>query len=208
MSNGNTVISSFEINSFKLILSNIITTNNNNKNLKDILMPSCDICANKYFINNIETILKCLTVDKKTFLQDICLLSENLLCISHLLTYIILLLHNKKQITHKDLVTDEVIYKILYYIFLIILPELLGVTLTKDEQNVIIEIVAVLCNIIKSNELVQNSFNKIKEWLNNNNCFCFKKDNNNVIKNKLLDVKIYFKNELNNTRKLRTFKLH
>jgi hypothetical protein len=185
------------------------------RDLLQILYPISQYFKDDDFVDNLKEIIQIIITDRDNnqifTMDDLKLLGKNLSAITSLVTSILLLLTNLSGAKYKQNITEEIILKILAYIFLIIIPKETNTVLSTDDKNTVLNIMLLIYNSIKSSQIIQNAANNIASWLNKNNtnicCLALPDEDHkeNIIKKKLLNTKIILKSEMLKNRETKSF---
>ena len=128
--------------------------------LKDILMPISDYTDNTLFKENISAIVAILTQDRdgnhKFTVDDLALLSKDIIGITSLVTSILLLIGAipELKLQYNEGETEDLIFKLLAYIFLVIVPAKTEKPLTFEEKQAILNLAVLIYQMIKSFKVV------------------------------------------------------
>ena len=113
--------------------------------LKLILDPDGTILSTNQFLSNLHKIVEVLTKDRnndsKFTVDDLEYLSEDVIGITNLVSSIILVLHGLPNFTikYQESETEELIFRILVYVVLVVIPEETQVNWNTEERDAILE---------------------------------------------------------------------
>lgn len=135
--------------------------------LKELL--TVDSLKNVYVSYELNRIVSIIVSDrnndKKFTIEDLQLLSQDPMAVTSLISSILIILSQVSKIKYEEEVTEEIILKLLCYIFLIIVPSHTKSTLSISDKLQILEISLNIYNVIKSTQMIQTIINKIKKWI-------------------------------------------
>jgi hypothetical protein len=98
--------------------------------------------------------------------------------------------------------TEIVIFKILVYIFLVLIPQKTGIILSTNDKMSMIDILIVIYEFILSSQLAQIYIEKIKKWFKGEHMCCISGLTSTSSKRNIID------NKLNTTTKKIEFQMH
>lgn len=188
-----------------IIKENIMNVIKDNEySLEDLqvaLSPISIYTENPAFKNSIDEIVLILTKDRdgnNVFsIEDLKLLGNDFMGISSLITAIFLLIGSIPQmkLEYKPDETEEIIFKLLAYIFLVIVPKQTGNPWTFEQKEQVVSVSLTIYSMIKSSQLVNDLINKVKGWLKQKGfCKCLSKET----ESKLPQVKFELQAAMNN----------
>lgn len=174
--------------------------------LKEILAPISLYVETPIFKNNIDQIVSVLTKDRdgnNTFtVEDLKFLSKDIAGITSLLTSLFLIINAIPSINfqYSPGETEEIVFKMLAFIFLVIVPNKTGNKLSVEDRATIVSLVLTIYQFIKDSEIVQELVNKVKNWFKAKGwCQCLSKDTG-VLDAKMPKVKSSLLQAMNNSR--------
>ena len=144
-----------EIENLRLKIDLIIKPNNFNVyDLKDVLIPITDYVNDPVFIYNVDLVVKIMLEDRnknlKFDIEDLQLLGKDPLGVLSLVSCLLIIIgciHGYNLKNNPNL-TEELIFKVLCYMLLIILPQKINKQLTFDERKQILDVVINMYQII------------------------------------------------------------
>jgi len=146
---------------------------------KAILKPTSEYFGNSNFIDNIERVVTIITTDRngdnKFNLEDIKLLAKDPFALSSLVTAIILTINSIPNINIKYKVdeSERMIFHILIYVFIILVPKKMGKTWSLSEKEQIVDFILMVYQTLQASQLVKDILNKIAKWFQKNGwCLC------------------------------------
>lgn len=173
------------------------------EDLQNVLSPIAIYTENPVFKNSIDEIVLILTKDRdgnNVFtIEDLKLLGNDFMGISSLITAILLLVGSIPNIKleYKPEETEEIIFKLLAYIFLVVVPKQTGNPWSYEQKEQVVSISLTVYNMIKSSQLVNDLVNKVKNWLKEKGfCKCLSKEA--AVDSKLPQVKFELQAAMNN----------
>lgn len=156
--------------------------------------PVSEYISDPLFSDNVKQIIILLTKDrdgdKVITIADIKLLSSDFTTISALtasLLFIVSALPNIK-ITYNKYATEELVFKILTYIFLVLVPKETNNKWTYDDKKAIIQIGVAIYNMLVSSVVVKELVEKIKLYFKKKGwCKCLYEEDKQQILEKNID---------------------
>ena len=159
------------MNKLKQSILEVIANDNFDLNtLKRLLTPLHDFIDNPIFVDNLKQIIEIITTDRdgnnKFTIKDVELLKDDYLSITSLISAILAVLNSVPGIKLKyDAgATEELIFKLLVYIFLVVIPKQTNNKWTYDEKVHIIDITLNIYQIIVSSQTTKDLVAKITQW--------------------------------------------
>lgn len=178
---------------------NIIQKDNFNINdLKNVLTPISNYIDDPVFTQNVDDIIDIITKDrngdKKFDIADLQLMVKDMPSMTSLITALLLMLSAIPGFKLKYTLgqTEEFVVKLLVYIFLITVPNKLGINWTPQEQQTIMNMVDTVFNMIKTSQVTKVIIDKITSWFKSKNwCSCCSgtTSKDDVLTQKLPEVK-------------------
>lgn len=201
-----------ELENLKKQIMDIIRDDSYDLNhLKVALTPICMYTDNSIFQSNVAEIVKILTKDRdgnnKFTIDDLALLKNDILGITSLITAILLIISAipEFKLKYEEGVTEGIIFKILAYIFLVIIPKETGHQWTLEEKEAVLNLSLMIYQLIKSSQVVKDLVNKIREFFKSKGlCTCVsgtkQEQNVAVLEKRLPQVKLELMHTMNNVR--------
>lgn len=169
--------------------------------IKSLIKP--DVLGNAYVMQEINKIAQILLTDRnnngKLELEDLVLIKGDMMAISSLVSSILIILSQVTNLKYKEDETEELIFKLLVYIFLIIVPEKSNMKMSKEEKIQIIEISLGIYQIIKSSHIAKQIIQKVKKWIYSKCCMS-EDDKEEILKAKLIKEKTKLHFSINNIK--------
>ena len=179
----------------------------NLEDLKEVLSPISIYTENSTFKNNIDDIIAVVTKDRdgnqKFTLDDLKLLGNDILGITSLITAVLLLIGSVPQVklNYSADETEEIIFKLLAYLFLVVIPKQTGNPWSFEEKEQVLGVALLVYNMIKSSQIVQDLVNKVKKWLQAKGwCKCLHSAENAALDEKLPGIKLDLQAAMENVR--------
>lgn len=177
------------------------------EDLVKVLLPLTNFLEQPVFKNNIDEIVLVVTKDRdgnqKFDMEDLQMMAKDIGAISSLITSLFLLIGAIPQIKldYKPGYTEEIVFKILAYVFLVVIPKQTGQQWTLEEKQQIVNITLTVYEMIKTSQLVQDLVNKVKKWLQSKGwCKCMDRGDNLAVDARLPKVKVELQDAMNNVR--------
>jgi hypothetical protein len=165
------------VNDFKTRLQKIILINPIKvSDIKDFLTPVALYVDSPTFNSNISIILDVITRDRngdnQFDIEDLKLMSKDPIAITSLVSSIFLIICGIPglKIKYDQGAADELVLKLLSYVFLVIVPGRIGKPLSKDDKMAIIDIVIAMYQTAMASQI---SLSKINDYFKTNGwCGC------------------------------------
>ena len=156
------------------------------------LLLKIDYLSDPYINQEIQKIISILTFDRDGSgtldLNDLKLLGKDYVAIASLVGAIIIILSNITKLKLKDDSTEKMIFKLLTYIFLVLVPEKSHWQISQSDKLETLDIVIMIYGVIESTQLIPKFIKKIKEWVSGH---CIKqKDKDIILQDKLMNFGI------------------
>lgn len=161
--------------------------------LTKILIPIPVYTNNDLFNNNIRKIVSILLNDRnddnKFSVEDLVLLKDDIAGIMSLASAVLLVINSVTDLKFKYQAgeTEEIILKVLFYIFFVVVPNETKLDLKYEEKELIITFCLQIYDIIKSSEITKQLVSEISAWFKKScNCMKSQEDTNQKIVDKHL----------------------
>jgi len=180
-------------------IKQIIKSDNFNVNkLNKILDPISKYVDSPIFVQNIASIVDILIKDRnnnnKFDVNDLQLLSKNIECVSSLTSSILFMICSvpNLKLQYNQGATEELIFKILAYIFLVIVPVRINRPLTLEEKETILNLSLVIHQLLISSQMIPILLSQIHSQLKSKKkCNCmFGATDNDQLPNKMVITKL------------------
>lgn len=176
--------------------------------LKGLLTPVAQYVDAPIFNKNIVSVIDIIIMDrnqdKKFNIEDLRLLGRDVFAITSLVNIIMTIVLSIPDLKFKysQGATEELIFKILVYVFLILIPTKTGRLLTLEEKRFIIDLTMIMYQTLQTSQITQNLISNIHTniKLNKSSC-CYMPDENPEQKklDKILPIeKLALMNHMNN----------
>ena len=186
-----------EIEQLKENILTVVSDNSYNLSKLNFLLDPIPLFTNDpFFIKNIKNLVKIVTKDRdgnNVFnLKDLQLLCKDTLALSSLITLVLLILSGLPKLsynnTYKEGKTEEILFKLLAYVFLIVVPRETQNTWTYEEKNSVLSLVLLMYQIVRSSEIAKNIMVKIIDWMKSKkicSCLTSEEQKQNIAEKKL-----------------------
>jgi len=144
--------------------------------LKDILL----YIDNPMFKQNLDIVVGIIMKDRdgnnKFEINDLNIMSKDLITMTSLITALLLLILSIPGIKfeYKSEVTETIIFKLIAYIFLVIVPKETNKKLTLEEKQTIVDLILLSYQMILSSQVTAGLVAKVKAWIKQNKKFSCK----------------------------------
>jgi len=138
--------------------------------LKKILGDVSECTENSVFVTNLTQVMDIMTKDRdgnnKFDINDLTLMSKDIIAMTSLITAILLLVASipNFKLQYNEGASEEFVFKLLAYIFLVIVPKQTGHKWTLQEKQSIIELVLIVYQLIISSQVTKELIIKITAW--------------------------------------------
>jgi len=145
--------------------------------LKAVLSPLDRFLDNTSFVSALGELINTLCLDRdgdNSFsFSDLKLLKDDISSIISLVNSVLLLMSTipDTKLKYDSGATEIIIFKVLAYIFLVVVPKQTGQVLTFNDKDDILKIVMSVYKIILSTKMTQDLIEKINNWFKTSKCF-------------------------------------
>lgn len=177
------------------------------KDLIDNLSPITNYIDNQQFVDNLDKVINIIVTDRnrdsRFDVQDLKLLASDFVAISSVVSGLILVLMSIPNIKFKydSETTEELVFKLLAYVFLILVPAKINKKLSLDEKEQIVNLVLSIYDVVVASGVVKELYNKIKLFFQKKGwckCICGEVNDKQTVFEKQLSVtKFEMSNNLN-----------
>jgi len=161
-----------ELNTLKTqILSLIQDEKYDPEDLKKILYPVSSFLNNPLFAENLQQIVDIITTDrngdKKFTIDDLKIISRDVMAVTSLLSCLLIVIQAipELKLKYDSGATEEIIFKLLTYIFLVVIPKQTNQNWTLEEKIQIVNLSISMYQLIKSTGIVQDLCKKFYDLL-------------------------------------------
>jgi len=159
------------IETLKSQLLNVIKDDNFSiPQLENVLSPVGSFFTNPSFYNNVLDVVNVITKDRngdnQFNMDDLTLLGSDVGAITSLVGAIMLLLASipSVKLQYNATATEELVFKVLAYIFIVIVPKQIGTPLSYDEKTTVVNIALTVYQFAKSSQFINDLIDKITAW--------------------------------------------
>ena len=159
------------IDTLKSRILNVIQNDNFSvQDLEKVLDPVGSFFTNPSFYSNVLDVVNIITKDRngdnQFNMDDLTLLGNDMNAIMSLVGAIMLLLSTipTVKIQYNKDATEELVFKVLSYIFLALVPKQIGKPLSLEEKTNILNIALSIYQIAKSSQVINDLIDKITAW--------------------------------------------
>lgn len=146
------------------------------EDLKKFLHPVTNYSQNQVFISNLDKIVTIFLEDRdgnNVFnVKDLEILGKDIIAITTLVSSLLLILGSLPDLKLKydSGATEEIIFKLLCYIFLVIIPKETNNPWTVDEKKHVLELILAIYQVILSSQVTEDLIEKISKWFKKKGC--------------------------------------
>ena len=159
-----------EIAVLKKSLNDIIEKSNCTfADIVNVLEPFAEYISNTQFTDNMEQLINIIIIDRnhdnKISFDDIKLLSSDISAVTSIISCTLAIIASLPNvtITKNSGFAQDILFKILTYIFLVILPQKINLNWSIDEKKTIINVILSIYNLFITSGLAKDLINKIKQ---------------------------------------------
>jgi len=152
-------------------LQNLIQRDFSLSELEFLLSPIPLYTGNAIFATHIKDIVKILTQDrdgnKKFTVNDLVLFSKDIIGMTALVTSLLLILNSipNIKIRYVEGETETLIFKLIVYIFLVIIPQYTNLKLTGEEKTALLNVCMIFYVYLIQSQLLKKIIIKIANWI-------------------------------------------
>ena len=109
--------------------------------------------------------------------NDLVLLSKDIVAMTSLITALILMINSVPhlKIKYKEGETEELVLKLLIYLFLVIIPKQTNTQFTEEEKEALLNVSILVYTLLLQTHIVEKIVTKVSNWLSTKcTCLCFK----------------------------------
>lgn len=168
----------------KSILDVIQDNNYDIEDLNKFLEPVSNYVANQIFIENLREIISVILEDRdgnNTFtIKDLELLGKDIIGITSIVSGLLLIigLIPELKLQYDAGFTEEILFKLFSYIFLVIVPKETGHPWTFEEKEAVVRLIVTIYQLIMSSQVTKDLISKIAEWFKKKGwCQCLSNTN-------------------------------
>ena len=152
----------------------------NVSDLKNFLVPIAVCVDSPIFGQNITGIVNILTKDRngdlKFDIRDLQMLGSDIIGITSLTTSVLLIIGSIPQfkLSYDAGATEELVLKLLAYIFLVIIPQKTKQKWNLEEKESVVDLTILIYQLLKTSDVTRSIVSKIRAWFKSKNmCNCF-----------------------------------
>lgn len=140
------------------------------ENLEKYLSPVPFYVNNKIFVSHIAEIVKIIVQDRdkdqKFTVNDLVLFSKDILAMTTFITAVLLILNSipNVKITYTEGETEEFIFKLIVYIFLVIVPKETGLKMTHEEKKAVLNVSVLAYMSFVNTKILKKIVVKVLGW--------------------------------------------
>lgn len=193
------------------------TIGDNDYKLEDLLTlldPVSKYVNNETFLKDLGQIAQVIVEDRdgnNTFtVDDLRLIQHDVVAISSIVNGLLLVFGALPDIKlqYNSGATEELIFKLLAYIFLVVVPKEAKTELSIDDKKAVLDIILIMYEVFLSSKAVKNIIKKVSDWFKNKGwckCICGTAENVDdndkaeVVEDKLEVIKEELRNSIKNT---------
>lgn len=189
------------------------------EDLKKILDPTGSFISNGNFLANVSKIVEAIIEDRdkdnKFTLNDIKLIKDDLSAIISITRGLILITNSipNFKLKYDEGASEEIVLKMLVYIFLVVIPKQANLKWTVEEKKEIIQLALLIYETMGLQNIVKDAMAKVIKWvgkaggvvatwLKKNSCGCGEKDKDEIIEEHLSQIKAKIKMNMRNMRRM------
>lgn len=138
--------------------------------LKKMLNPLTKYIDAPNFKNNLSVVVEEIVKDRdgnnRFTLEDLNLIKDDLLSISSIVNGILLVLNSipELKVEYDSGVTEELVFKVLTYIILVVIPKETGKVWKEEEKELVVDLILSIYQLILSSKIAKDLSNNILNW--------------------------------------------
>lgn len=144
-----------------------------------LLNPLGKYVQNPLFLINLKQIVDIILADRdgnnKFTVKDLELLGKDIIGITTLVSGILLVLGSvpELKLKYESGITEELIFKVLAYVFVLVVPKETGNPWTLDEKRHVVDLTVAIYQVILSSQVTKDAVASIVKWFKNKGwCKC------------------------------------
>jgi hypothetical protein len=159
------------------ILDAIKEDNYDFNTLMNLFSPINEYVTNQTFTSSLTEIVNILKQDRdnnsKFTIDDLKLIKNDLSSIISLVNYLLLLVGSLSttKLKYNAKTTEMLIFKLLSYVFLVVVPKTSQTILTLEDKSTMLELILSIYKIMLSTKMAQDLISKVNAWFGNGGCF-------------------------------------
>lgn len=163
-------------------LKNLIQQDFSLNNLEELLSPVPFYTNNHIFVSNFIEIAKIITQDRdanqKFTVNDLLLFSKDIIAMTTFITAILLILNSipNIKITYTEGETEELIFKLIVYIFFVIVPKYTGLQFNQEEKNAVLNVSILAYLSLMNSQILKKLTLKVLGWFKKQWATCCHKE--------------------------------
>lgn len=170
-------------------LQSLILKDFNLSNLEKLLSPVPFYTGNNIFESRFTEIVKIVTQDRdldhKFTVNDLILFSKDIIAMTTFITSLLLILNAipNVKITYTEGETEKLMFKLIVYIFLVIVPNYTKINFTVEEKIAVLNVCMLVYLSLIESKLLKKLVIKVSNWFKKEWVNCF--NNESVVDQKL-----------------------
>jgi hypothetical protein len=159
-------------------LQNLIQQPFSLSQLEQLLGPIPLYTNNSVFQTNMSQVIAALTKDRnadgKFTVDDLVLFSKDIIGMMSLISSLLLIISSipNVKITYTEEQTEQLVFKLLVYVFLVIIPQKTSLQLTMEQKSELLNISLMVYQILIESGLVKKVLSKIAGWIKSGWTMC------------------------------------
>ncbi len=160
-------------------LQTLIATDFKLDNLEQLLSPVPYYTNNQLFVSHFLEVVKIVTQDRdndqKFTVNDLLLFSKDIIAMTTFITSILLILNSipNVKITYTEGETELLVFKLIVYVFFVIVPKYSGLKFTAEEKTAVLNVcILVYMSLVESQQLKKLTV-KVLGWFKKQWITCF-----------------------------------
>jgi len=181
------------------------------EDLIKLLSPLDKYVSNKEFISNLSEVISVILEDRdgnnKFTIKDLELLKKDIIEIINLMSGLFLVLASipKLKLKYDGQATEELVFKLLLYVFIIIIPKEINKPWSYDEKERIVDLTITVYQVIVSSQITKNIVSNVAKWFKKKgwcSCICGDDDahKERVVKQRLPLIKAEITSTVQNNK--------
>jgi hypothetical protein len=179
--------------------------------LLGILGPMDKCVENPLFIANLKQVVDVILQDRdgnnKFTVKDLELLGKDVIGVTTLVTSILLVLGTvpELKLKYKPGATEELVFKVLAYVFLVIVPKETGNPWNLEEKKAVVDLTVLIYQLVISSQSTKDAVAAVIKWFNAKGlCKCMsgesEEQKNNVVQKHMPKLQVVLANSVQNNK--------
>lgn len=181
------------------------------EDLQEFLGPVYEYIQSPTFISNLGQVIEIILEDRdgnnKFTIDDLKLLKDDILGITTLVNSVLLVIGSIPQLRlrYESDATEELVFKVFAYIFLVVVPDKTGKKWTTEEKESVVDLTLAIYNIVVSSQVTQDLVKQIAAWFKRKGwCQCMSAEPNkeDIVREKMPKIKAELRSSVQRNKEM------